>query len=296
MQPSTASQTLQSWWKRLKNPFLHTDSIPSKTTGVVLAIIPFLVLGGLYLHKAEQRHAASIAENSGIDKEKIMPYPGQILEGVKTIALKEDMRLKEPILKVDTIASGKRLLWAYAYGVGIAVLLGLHMGAFPFCGATFGPVIRVLGFVPPILISPVLVIAFGIDELPKIMAVIIGFFFSVTLATYNAASEVPMKLIQGKQSLGLSQFEILYRVILPGIAPKVVTAIRESLQMGVACLMAAEFLAASAGIGYRVYLLKRNMLMEQIIPYVLWVALLCFIVDRLLGLWISWRYPWFNKK
>jgi NitT/TauT family transport system permease protein len=123
----------------------------------------------------------------------------------------------------------------------------------------------------------------------------VGVFPTVALSTYLFAKDVPHELIESALSRGASQFEIVYRIVLPVIWPKVLDSIRLSFMAGIQCLLAGEFMIASQGLGYRIYLMKRTIQMDMIIPYVLWMTLLIFIADRLVALWISKKYEWAKR-
>jgi NitT/TauT family transport system permease protein len=57
-------------------------------------------------------------------------------------------------------------------------------------------------------------------------------------------------------------------------------------------LIAGEAIAATVGLGYRIFLVRRYIAMDIIIPYVLWISLLAFLADFLVRLWIKKRYRW----
>ena len=60
-------------------------------------------------------------------------------------------------------------------------------------------------------------------------------------------------------------------------------------------LFAGEMIASTDGLAYRIALLRRHMGMDTIIPYVLWVALLLFLVDLTMKSLNRWMHPWFRE-
>ena len=60
-------------------------------------------------------------------------------------------------------------------------------------------------------------------------------------------------------------------------------------------LIAAEAIAATDGLGYRIFLVRRYMAMDVILPYVAWITLLAFTMDwlmrRLRALAFRWAEP-----
>ncbi len=93
-------------------------------------------------------------------------------------------------------------------------------------------------------------------------------------------------------TLGASQFEIAFHVILPQIFPTVLNTIRLNFKAMILFLIAGESLAATVGLGYRIFVVRRYIAMDIIIPYVIWMSLLAFLADFLVRLWIKKRYRW----
>jgi NitT/TauT family transport system permease protein len=58
-------------------------------------------------------------------------------------------------------------------------------------------------------------------------------------------------------------------------------------------LIASEAIAATSGLGYRIFLVRRYLAMDTIIPYVLWIVLIGFTVDWLLRKTVQWKYSWY---
>jgi len=77
-------------------------------------------------------------------------------------------------------------------------------------------------------------------------------------------------------TLGAGDFDVAYRVVLKQLMPRVLNSIRLNLKAVMLFLFAGEMIASTDGLAYRIALLRRHMGMDVIIPYVLWVALLCF--------------------
>ena len=83
--------------------------------------------------------------------------------------------------------------------------------------------------------------------------------------------------------------------VLKQIAPRVLNSIRLNLKAVMLFLFAGEMIASTDGLAYRIALLRRHMGMDVIIPYVLWVALLLFLVDLSMRLINRKLHPWFEE-
>jgi NitT/TauT family transport system permease protein len=210
----------------------------------------------------------------------------------ETATLRE--RFMGSMLWKDTKASGRRFFISLAL-LFPAVLLGLHMGLFPYVGAFFLRFILFFDKIVALSLLPILFIAFGIDELSKIMLIVVGVTPTIILDTFNLTKGVPPEQVVKAFTLGASDFDVAYRVVLKQIWPRVLNSIRLNLKAVMLFLFAGEMIASTDGLAYRIALLRRHMGMDVIIPYVLWVALLLFVVD--LGMrWINrWLHPWFKE-
>ena len=94
------------------------------------------------------------------------------------------------MLWTDTVASAKRFVWSMLLLIP-AVMLGLHMGMFPVFGQFFLRFILFFDKIIALSVLPILFIAFGIDELAKIMLIVIGVTPTIILDTFNLTKSVP---------------------------------------------------------------------------------------------------------
>ena len=273
---------------------------PSRTTTVVLSWVLFAVGIGLYLYTAAARHR----ENP---EDRVTPTIGQMVRGMSgaaTSGAADDdgptqpaslvQRFSTSMLWKDTIATGRRFFYSLAL-LFPAVLLGLHMGLFPHVGAFFLRFVLFFDKIIALSLLPILFIAFGIDELSKIMLIVIGVTPTIILDTFNLARAVPGEQVVKAFTLGASDFDVAYRVVLKQICPRVLNSIRLNLKAVMLFLFAGEMIASTNGLAYRIALLRRHMGMDVIIPYVLWVALLLFLVDLTMRLVNRKLHPWFRE-
>jgi len=186
----------------------------------------------------------------------------------------------------DTRATARRFFYAMLLLIP-AVLLGLHMGLFPYVGMFFLRFILFFDKIVALSLLPILFIAFGIDELSKVMLIVIGVTPTIILDTFNLTRSVPAEQLVKAFTLGAGDFDVAYRVVLKQIMPRVLNSIRLNLKAVMLFLFAGEMIASTDGLAYRIALLRRHMGMDVIVPYVLWVALLLFLVD--------WGMRWMNR-
>src|SRR5258707_14351974 len=116
------------------------------------------------------------------------------------------------------------------------------------------------------------------------------------LATSNVSNGVPPEQVVKAFKLGSGNFTVAYFVVLKQIWPRVLNSIRLNLKPVMLFLFAGEMIASTDGLAYRIALLRRHMGMNVIIPYVLWVALLLFLVDIGMRRMNRKLHPWFREE
>lgn len=203
-------------------------------------------------------------------------------------------KLSHSMLWKDTRATARRFFYSLVLLIP-AVLLGLHMGLFPFVGQFFLRFVLFFDKIVALSLLPILFIAFGIDELSKIMLIVIGVTPTIILDCFNLTRGVPNEQVVKAFTLGAGDFDVAYRVVLKQIMPRVLNSIRLNLKAVMLFLFAGEMIASTDGLAYRIALLRRHMGMDVIIPYVLWVALLLFLVDLSMRLINRKLHPWFEE-
>jgi NitT/TauT family transport system permease protein len=127
------------------------------------------------------------------------------------------------------------------------------------------------------------------------MLIVIGVTPTIVLDTFNLTNGVPNEQVVKAFTLGCDDFTVTYRVVLKQVWPRVLNSIRLNLKSVMLFLFAGEMIASTDGLAYRIALLRRHMGMDVIIPYVLWVALLLFLVDLGMRLVNRWLHPWFHE-
>jgi NitT/TauT family transport system permease protein len=174
--------------------------------------------------------------------------------------------------------------------VGLA--LGLAIGVLPYLRAAIAPFIAALSLIPPLAVLPILFIVAGLGEAAKITLIIIGVAPIIVRDLAMRTAELPNEQIIKAQTLGASTWQLVIRVVLPQMWPRLIDALRLSLGSAWLFLIAAEAIASTEGLGYRIFLVRRYLAMDVILPYVAWITLLAFTMDWLLRLLRAKAFGW----
>ncbi|MDF2639549.1 MAG: lipid kinase [Novosphingobium lindaniclasticum] len=252
---------------------------------MLLGAVPILLLLLVYLVLAASRHEANPAD-------KILPLPGAMAESMAALMFVPDQLTGQLVFWADTLASLQRL----GIGLGIstlsALVVGLALGALPPVRATFGPLVTGIAVIPPIALLPILFIALGLGETAKVALIVIGIAPVMIRDIAAHVSALPREQIIKAQTLGASSWQVILRVALPQAMPRLLHAMRMALGPGWVFLISAEAIASDVGLGYRIFLVRRYLAMDVIIPYVAWIALLAIAMDVALAALSRRSFPW----
>ena len=176
-----------------------------------------------------------------------------------------------------------------------ALLVGMVLGVLPAARATFGGLVTTIAVIPPIAILPILFIVFGLGETAKVALIVIGVtpFLIRDLADHVAA--LPPEQMIKAQTLGASSWQLALRVALPQALPRLIAGLRLSLGPAWVYLISAEAIASDIGLGYRIFLVRRYLSMDIIIPYVAWISLLAILMDLALAQLSRRGFAWAHQ-
>jgi NitT/TauT family transport system permease protein len=252
---------------------------------LLLSSLPFILLISAYLVSSNVRLAA----NPG---DKLLPSPAMLGSTVHRYALEQDERTGEVLFWADTSASLKRILTALGISAFLGLTLGLAIGVIPYVRATLATFIAALSLIPPLAILPILFIVAGLGELAKVLLIIIGVAPIMVRDLALRTAELPAEQTIKAQTLGASTWQLIIRVVMPQMWPRLIDALRLSLGSAWLFLIASEAIASTEGLGYRIFLVRRYLAMDVILPYVAWITLLAFGMDALLRILRAKAFPW----
>src|ERR1700676_1838116 len=258
---------------------------PGRGGALMLSMLPFILMVCAYAYYSHAR----LLENPG---DKLLPAPATIAATVHRYAFEEDERSGDRLLWTDTGASLERLLTALSISAVTGLALGLAIGVLPYLRVTIAPFVAVLSLIPPLAVLPILFIVAGLGEAAKITLIIVGVAPVILRDLAMRTAELPNEQIIKAQTLGASTWQLVIRVVLPQMWPRLIDALRLSLGSAWLFLIAAEAIASTEGLGYRIFLVRRYLAMDVILPYVAWITLLAFTMDWLLRLLRTKAFGW----
>jgi len=194
-------------------------------------LLPVLLLGG-----------AEMAVRAGWLPANLMPPPSEVAATLAWLAHNG--------LAGHLGASTLRVALGFLGGAGAAMVLGALVALDRRAARLLDPSLQALRAIPSLAWVPLLLLWFGIDELPKLILIGIGAFFPVYTGVVSGFAGVDRKLVEVGLLYRLPKPALVRRVLLPAALPSILTGMRNGLALAWMFMVAAELIAASRGLGY----------------------------------------------
>ena len=174
----------------------------------------------------------------------------------------------------------------------ISVVIGLICGA--ICGITIGilmgyeenihrithPILSLFYPIPALGWLPLLMLWFGIGEMLPIMIIFICSFFPILYNTITGIKNVDRDYIKAAQSLGASEWKVLYTVVIPLALPNIFTGLRLEAGMAWRVIIAVEMVVIPSSIGVLLMRAESLLRIDIIIVCLIVLAVMCLAFEK----------------
>jgi len=180
----------------------------------------------------------------------------------------------------NLMASLQLYVFGYLLGIGTAILIGLLIGRIKKAELILGPLIDIFRPLPGLGVYPLAILLFGIGFASQVAVIWWGVFFAMVINVVEGCRNVDPILVRAGQSLDANRLQTFIHIVLPSVFPYVIVGVRVAAASGLRVLVAAEMLAAKAGVGFLI--LHASIWLEYAKVFVGLGTLtaLCFAVDR----------------
>lgn len=235
------------------------------------ALVPFLPLLGLW----------ALVVWLEIFPPVFLPGPGDVLRKAGELLYKGIL----PDYLADSIV---RLAVGAAFGMALAIPLGVLIGLNRRVHELTWPILLFFQAIGDIAWLPILLVWFGFGLTTMTFVIVYTVMFPVVLNTVLGVRSVKPDLKRAAQSLGASPARILFEVTLPGALPNIITGLRNGLGYGWRALIAAEIIVGTSGIGFMMFDARRAGSVEEIIVGMIVLGVLWYVVDGWILAPIEW--------
>ena len=204
----------------------------------------------------------------------VMPAPSKVLATAYSLTV-------SGILLHDLAVSLLRATIGFLIGGGIGFGLGILVGFSRLADAFIDRTVQMVRAIPFLAVLSLVIVWFGVGEGQKIFLVALGVGFPIYINTTLGIRQVDPKLIELGRVQGLSQWELISRIILPGAMPSILTGVRFSLATAWLALVVAETIGAQSGLGFLALDAREFLRTDVIALTVVIYALIGVVADSL---------------
>lgn len=183
----------------------------------------------------------------------------------------------------ETLAvSFYRVMMGFLIGGSAGIILGFGMGLFQTMNRLLTVMVSVLRPIPVIALIPVFIVLMGLGEKSNISVIVVGAFFPVLVNTIAGVRGVDPKLLEVAYLYRLSRMKVVFQIFVPSAISFIITGVRLGMGAAWTCVVAAEMIGASSGIGYRIMYAREMAMTRQLYVYVLVIGIVGLSIDRIL--------------
>ena len=260
--------------------------IQKKWSAILCALSVLILLIG-YTALSYRQHAANPDDTT-------IPTWKQLWGGVKKLTAAEE-HTRERWIVEDSKATLGRLFLGLFFGILGALILGVFMGCLKPVEAFFVPPLSLLAKIPPTAALAVFFVMVGTGTNMYVMMIAFGLLPTLAQTVYLSVKDVPDELLNKAYTLGASNTEIIWNIIVRYILPRLLDAIRLQIGPAMVNLIAAEMVCGDVGFGYRIRLQSRLLNMSVVYPYLGLLAAFGFGMDYALRHIQKKTCPWFSS-
>ena len=193
-----------------------------RLASIALTALPFAVLVLLWL----------LLRATGLINPGLLPSP-------LTVFGKFWNGLTAGDLGLNILMSLQRVLAGLLLGTAAAVPVGFLIGWYRPVGRLVDPLINFFRALPPIALIPLVIVYLGIGEIAKVAILFYASFFAAVIVMYEGMAAISPIYVRVARTLGATDFEIFWRVMVPLTVPHMLVALRVALGVCWATLVAA---------------------------------------------------------
>lgn len=181
--------------------------------------------------------------DAGLLNPVIMPSPSKIVKTAWKL-------LSNGSLLENALFSLGRVLQGYFLAAALGIVLGILIGLSRHLEYLTQFLIQIIKPIPPIAWIPLVILWFGIGESGKVFLIFLGGFFTILTNVVDGIRQTDVKLIEVSRVMETPFLKRIFRLVIPGAAPNIFTGLRTGLSSCWMCVVAAELVSSTTGLGY----------------------------------------------
>ncbi len=216
-----------------------------------------------------------LIERQGNLNPVIMPAPAKIVKTFGSL-------ISSGQLAANLLISVGRVLKGYLIAAVLGIVLGILIGLSRHLDRFTGLLIQILKPIPPIAWIPLVILWFGIGESGKIFLIFLGGFFTILTNVVDGIRQTDVKLVEVSKAMETPLLKHIFLMVIPGAAPNIFTGLRTGLSSCWMCVVAAELVSSTTGLGYLIMNARQFGKTDVVIVGMLTIGIIGKLMDSLL--------------
>ncbi|MGN0633651.1 MAG: ABC transporter permease [Oscillospiraceae bacterium] len=226
-----------------------------------------------------------ISDKRGELNPVIMPSPEKVWNTLVLL-------VQKGTLWTNILISLTRVLKGYLLSAALGITLGILIGLSRNLDRLTGLIIQIIKPIPPIAWIPLVILWFGIGESGKVFLIFLGGFFTILVNVVDGIRHTDEKLIEVSKSMETPFLKHIFLVVIPGAAPNIFTGLRTGLSSCWMCVVAAELVSSTTGLGYLIMNARQFGQTDKVLIGMFTIGIIGKIMDSLLKLVEKYAIKW----
>lgn len=225
---------------------------------------------------------------SGVISSYLLPSPQAVWDATQFLWQSDSL-----IRHINT--SLERVLIGFTISTTIAFLLAALVSSSIWIERLLSAPLALLRMIPPLAMTPLLILWLGIGNTTQLAIIILASMFPVFLNTRDGLRRVDPLHKELAQSLSLTRWRYITKIVIPSAIPSIVTGLRLGFGYSWRALVGAELIAASSGLGYLIIDSQEMMRTDEVMVGILTIGIIGWLLDNLysqmIRLTLGRRFP-----
>ncbi len=245
----------------------------------------------IHLHK-ENKDIPKVIPSNPV----YLPAPHEVVKAFYTSFTTKPKRRGEPWLHESLLHSVRIVFLAFFYSSLIGIPLGILVGSFSFFTKLIEPFVEFFRYLPAPAFGALAVAIFGINDAPKMTIIVIGTLFQQILIIGTTVRSLDISLIEAAQTLGAKTSQLIFKVIIPGVLPRLYKDMRILLGWAWTYLIVAEVIGASTGITWFINQQAKYRVYENVYAAIIMIGIIGLVTDFILAFIGRNLFVWEDEK
>lgn len=242
-------------------------------TTITLRIVPFLVFVALWELGARSIGAINIA-------------------GAFDTAVALTNSVQDPRVWTALLDSNVAMLYGYLAAIAVGVPIALLMGRVRTIDALLQGYLSILLIAPMAMLVPLIIMAIGFGTMARSLIVCLFVVPMIVVNVRTGVRTLSPDIIEMSQTFGASEYQVLTKVVLPGILPSLFTGLRIGIGRAVTGMVIAEWLLSAVGVGALLLEYRGRFLTDSLFALIIMILVESLLLVQLIRLFERRQVAW----